>query len=386
MQPPQMSTKPSHGTTYNVLFLFTLCIQCSFGSLLPKVATPLKEHWTDDADWHVVSPTATAEFLIPRLVSPVLAGDELGGNPVWLRAVLNYTKLSMKVGPELNLWPRLLRPLVSYLKPSCYRLRKYIREAKAIASPVIRKRALARTAGVQEEYLDGIRWFEEIANGRYYHPILVQMMAAVAFIETTGDLLAQVLIDLCGHADWEKIAQEMREEIISVFRETAVYRTALDKLTLMDSVLKESLRLKPASIMAMGRFATEDVELSDGTKIPKNSAVCIANVAMRDPNIYPNPDTFDPYRFANLVKAGDSTAYLVTPSPKHLGFGLGHSACPGRFLAALEVKAMLCHMLLKYDIKLADDCRPTVLVDGAFCSADPSAKIVVRRRQEEISL
>jgi cytochrome P450 len=136
----------------------------------------------------------------------------------------------------------------------------------------------------------------------------------------------------------------------------------------------------------MGRIALAPVKLSNNTLIPKNTRLLVSNTGMWDPEIYPEPHTFDPYRFLRPHEDNASTAQLVSLSPLHLGFGLGKHACPGRFFAAAEVKIILCHILLKYDVKLADGCRPSVLRVGTNLLADPSAKLVIRRRQEEISL
>lgn len=81
-----------------------------------------------------------------------------------------------------------------------------------------------------------------------------------------------------------------------------------------------------------------------------------------------------------------SSAQLVSTGPDHLGFGYGSHACPGRFLAANEVKVILCHMLLKYEWKFVEICRPDVKISGTVLQSDPHAKISIRRRQEEILL
>jgi cytochrome P450 len=104
---------------------------------------------------------------------------------------------------------------------------------------------------------------------------------------------------------------------------------------------------------------------------------------MRDPDIYPNPDVFDPYRFANLREAGDKSASLVSTSVEHMGFGLGPHACPGRFFVATEIKIILCHMLLKYDLRSVDGFQGSAQNSGITLNSDRGAKVAVRRRQEE---
>jgi cytochrome P450 len=138
----------------------------------------------------------------------------------------------------------------------------------------------------------------------------------------------------------------------------------------------------------MRRVASADIELSDGTVIPKDSAVMVSNHKMWDPTIYPNPDEYDGYRFLKLrEKPGHETsAQLVSPSPEHLGFGFGKHACPGRFFATNQIKIFLCHVLLKYDFKLTEGCTPQAMRAGVVLAADPTGKLDIRRRQEEFLL
>ncbi|KIL65473.1 hypothetical protein M378DRAFT_162099 [Amanita muscaria Koide BX008] len=45
---------------------------------------------------------------------------------------------------------------------------------------------------------------------------------------------------------------------------------------------------------------------------------------------------------------------FVSLSVDYVLFGHGRRACPGRFFVANERKVMLSHVLLNYDIKMAD--------------------------------
>ena len=57
---------------------------------------------------------------------------------------------------------------------------------------------------------------------------------------------------------------------------------------------------------------------------------------------------------------------------------------PGRFFAAAEVKTMLAHVLLNYDIKMANDAgRPTNISIGSEMMPDPSAEVLFRKRCTE---
>lgn len=135
----------------------------------------------------------------------------------------------------------------------------------------------------------------------------------------------------------------------------------------------------------MFRYATGPVTLPDGTIIPQGTLTSVANPSRLDPKIYPDPDTFDGYRFVRM--RADASQAPLAPFSKtnhtHLAFGHGKQACPGRFIAINEVKLALCHILLKYDIDLVDGCDSQLIRTGMVTVRNPTAKIRVRRRQEE---
>lgn len=137
--------------------------------------------------------------------------------------------------------------------------------------------------------------------------------------------------------------------------------------------------------VSMGRTATKDVFLKNGAILPKDSIVATSCQLMWDPIRYEDPGKFDPYRFMKRRESGDRserhTASLVATSPDHMGFGHGCHACPGRFFGANEIKIILCHLLLKYDLKLAEDSPTRPVRWGFEMLANPGAKILVRRRQ-----
>jgi cytochrome P450 len=100
----------------------------------------------------------------------------------------------------------------------------------------------------------------------------------------------------------------------------------------------------------VNRHVESDIELSDGTILPKN-ALCIVLAEFSNSEIYPEPDKFDAWRFikAQATPSQGNAWSMVSVSPDQMSFGIGKHACPGRFFAVNEVKIVLCHMLLKYD-------------------------------------
>ncbi len=139
---------------------------------------------------------------------------------------------------------------------------------------------------------DAIEWFETAANGRPYDPISAQLLLSTAAIHTTTDLTCQTLTKIAQNPE---ILAPLRKEIVDVLQEHGWKKTALYEMKLLDSVIKEGQRSKPSSIgnatpkmpcspfmiantcvsVTMRRIALDDVKLSDGTVIPKNSQVCV---------------------------------------------------------------------------------------------------------------
>lgn len=52
----------------------------------------------------------------------------------------------------------------------------------------------------------------------------------------------------------------------------------------------------------------------------------------------------------------------------------------------MEAKIALAHLLMKYDLKLAPGADPKVLDVGFALVPDPTARVMVRRRQEAAPL
>lgn len=359
--------------------------------LSQEACVALEKEWTNNSNWHELTLKPSILKIVAQLSSRVFLGDQICRNPDWLRITISYTVDSFIAALALRQWPEFIRPMVAEFLPCCRKIRHELDEARSIIAPVLEQRRnaekeAARAGNSISTFNDAMQWMEDSAKGQPYDAAVVQMSFSLAAIHTTSDMLTQVLLDLC---DKEKIIQALREEIVLVIRDEVWKKTSLLKLKLMDSVLKESQRLKPIGIASMRRLASADIQLSDGTLLRKGTSLLVSGERMRDPDIYPDPETFEPYRFLKLreIPGHETSAQLVSPSPEHMGFGYGNHACPGRFFAVNEVKIALCHILLKYDFQLAPgSSRPTVMQTGVLWDADPVARIAIRRRQEEITL
>ena len=96
----------------------------------------------------------------------------------------------------------------------------------------------------------------------------------------------------------------------------------LDDPSLIPQMSEEALRLV-SPVMHMRRTATEDTELN-GQKIAKDEKVVLwYGAANRDPDVFPDPDTFNIHR---------------DNAEKHLAFGHGVHKCLGSRIAKMQLR------------------------------------------------
>ncbi|RYP45086.1 hypothetical protein DL768_008517 [Monosporascus sp. mg162] len=363
---------------------------------LSRVTEPLSAETThalsvnfgDSPEWHEVTLKSTLLDVIARISSRVFLGTQLCRNEEWLSITKAYTINLFVAAVKLRMYPRPLRKLVHWFIPECKKLRGQFDESRRVIHPVIAARRETRraalAAGEKVPYFnDALDWVDEesSAKGIKYDPVGFQLMLSVAAIHTTTDLLVQVMIDLAQHPEFMELA---REEIVRELRDGGWKKASLYNMKLLDSIVKESQRLKPISLAAMRRRAVKDIKLSTGLVLKKGTRTIVDIYRMRDPEVYDNPDEWDGYRFLKLraLPGKDNMAQLVATHRDHLAFGHGIYACPGRSFAANEIKVALCHILMKYDWILAPGTDTQPMVIGASNSSSPTAKILIKKREK----
>ncbi|CZT49092.1 related to gibberellin cluster-GA14-synthase [Rhynchosporium secalis] len=346
----------------------------------------LKSSWTDDKSFHKVHLYQTALTLIARVSILAFLGPDLCRNQRWVEINTQYTVVALGAVNALRKWPRFLLPMVHWFHPQVRATRALLNEARTILGPTHEKRARELAAG-KEAPSDALTWFEELAQGQpySYDPTVAQMTFTVASIHATTDMFCQILLDLTKYPE---IVEALRKELLDVLKKNGWQQSSFSQLKLMDSVMKESQRLKPISQVFNKRVATDDIKLDEDLQIPKGAYIVISANNMKDPETYPEPEVFDAYRF---IKRAENPEYAKSSSfssvsVDHTGFGFGNHACPGRFYVTLELKILLAHIILRYDWKLPDGYEAKIFCNGFDTVTDMMAEILVRRRAEEIDV
>jgi cytochrome P450 len=150
--------------------------------------------------------------------------------------------------------------------------------------------------------------------------------------------------------------------------EGAIPFETLRSLKALDYFVRETGRLYPP-VLNVPRGVTEDVEFG-GYVIPAGTQVRLGLAAThRLPTVFRDPDRFDPDRFAPPRDEDKATPYAVVT------FGGGPRVCIGQHFAHIEVKALIAHVLPRYDLTYARDTPP---VHAGFLNAFIPQGIPVR--------
>src|SRR5262249_45760415 len=128
--------------------------------------------------------------------------------------------------------------------------------------------------------------------------------------ETSAQTLAWTLFLLAHHPD---VLASLDDEIHGVLRGAAPTPEKAAKLVLVDRVLKESMRILPATPLLHVRVCAGEALLGP-YRLPLEANVVVSPfVTHRDPAFYPEPARFRPERWE----------HLAPPHHAYLPFGAG---------------------------------------------------------------
>ena len=171
------------------------------------------------------------------------------------------------------------------------------------------------------------------------------MMAAH---DTTTSSITSVVHFLGTHPEWQ---DKIREQILAVKAKTggALTYESLGELETIELVFKESLRLIPP-VPSMPRRALKEFVFMNHV-IPAGAHIGInPMMTHRLPDVWPEPEKFDPLRFTAENSKGRHK-YAWVP------FGGGGHMCLGLHFAYMQVKSFFFHLLAENRIVLSDSYR-----------------------------
>ena len=146
------------------------------------------------------------------------------------------------------------------------------------------------------------------------------------------------------------------------------------RLPRLDWAIKEAVRLRPV-MSHYARLNTVDYEV-DGYLLPKGWLTIICpSVAHRLPEVFTDPDAYDPERFAPGRAEDRRHPYSL------IGFSGGFYRCPGSAFGNNELRVILSALLERFSLRLVTPSPGTDFDLGIIKPASPCTIRYARRRE-----
>ena len=135
--------------------------------------------------------------------------------------------------------------------------------------------------------------------------------------------------------------RQLREEL----RNAGETLSELQQLPFLNAVIKETMRLNPTIISTLPRTLDTELPIPKlGVSLPKGTTVGMQNyVHHRDPEIFADPESFNPERWLGDCDAAERT---ITP------FSLGQRNCIGQNLARAELYMAVSKVFRRLSVTL----------------------------------
>ncbi|KAF3761191.1 cytochrome P450 [Cryphonectria parasitica EP155] len=327
-----------------------------------ELEMPLREF----TNWQEVNIHEKLLRIVGMVSGRIFIGPELCRSEEYLDAAINYTMDVMKAQRAVQRMRPWMRPFLANTLPEIKHLNQRLNEAQAFLKPLVdrRQKLHAEKPDSEDGPDDFLQWMLD-SQDKFTDPASrnfakVQLGLSFAAIHTTTLTATNAFYNLAAAS--EAVKNELKEEAVQALSENDGVFTSkcLQSMKKLDSFLRETLRMTPASMASFQRKLLQDVRLSNGQVVPKGATIEIPAVAVNnDPEIFPNPEEFDPFRFSRIREEGKAGAaalnQFVSVNQTSLTFGFGRHACPGRFFAANEIKMILANTLIRYDVRMPGD-------------------------------
>nr|XP_034178687.1 cytochrome P450 6A1-like [Osmia lignaria]XP_034178688.1 cytochrome P450 6A1-like [Osmia lignaria]XP_034178689.1 cytochrome P450 6A1-like [Osmia lignaria] len=179
---------------------------------------------------------------------------------------------------------------------------------------------------------------------------LLTAQAAVFFaagFETSSTTVGHTLYEMALNPN---IQDKLRQEIKEVYTKNKGNWTydSLRDMKYLDKVFKETLRKYPPAGLLTRRCNSNYTFNGTKVSIPTDTEVFVSVHAIHtDPNIYPDPDVFDPERF-------NEDAEAARHSMSFIPFGDGPRNCIGARFAIYQTKIGIIQMLKNFRVDVCD--------------------------------
>jgi cytochrome P450 len=334
-------------------------------------------------EWTPIVPLDSVMRIIALVSGRIFVGPELNRNDEYVSTLVGFAVRNMMVTTSMRKYPAWLRPLAEHWDANVKKVNESIEVMGRLIEPLVEARH-----GSGKEHNDMLAWAmaccppDRSTDLRWQAMYMLQI--GTASIHVTSTTVTHLWFDLAARPQYLAELRAEIEEVAASEPEGKLGKTSLPRLKKLDSFMKESMRLNPFSVTGFSRKVMTDLTMADGTVFPAGITITapVSRISM-DPDIYDDPETFDGLRFCKLrERPGNETKYqYVATNKETLNWGHGNHACPGRFFANNEIKFIMSHLILHYDIKLPDgEGRPqNIWTEGAIMP-DASKAVLFKAR------
>lgn len=185
--------------------------------------------------------------------------------------------------------------------------------------------------------------------------LIESLQLMVAGNETSSNALSWIFYLLARHPAHQ---QQVREEIHEVMGDGEVTFQGLQQLALTQRVMDEALRLYPPFWM-IDRIALQD-DVICGVPVPAGTLVVpYIYGTHRNPEIWEDPETFDPSRF-------EPARRRARPALGYIPFGAGPRICVGKNMAVMQMLLIVASFVRRYEFQMEREApvgiRPMMLL------------------------
>jgi cytochrome P450 len=189
--------------------------------------------------------------------------------------------------------------------------------------------------------------------------------------DTTTSTIAFMFYELAHHPEVVARLVAEQDELLGGGGPTGAQLMA-GELVELEQVLDETLRMYPPAWVGPRR-SIEPFEVC-GVKCPGNAPMIYSSWAShRLPDVFPDPDSFKPERFAPEAKK-------ALPKGAYVPFGGGPRTCIGMRFGQLEIRTIATAMLSQFSFALAPGYELKVRQQPTIGPADGMPMIIGERR------
>jgi cytochrome P450 len=186
------------------------------------------------------------------------------------------------------------------------------------------------------------------------------MTLLIAGHETTATALTWALY-------WIHKFPKVRERVLAELQTAdPIDSGALSRLSYLNAVCCETLRIYPVGILTFPRVAISTVEVMGYSLEPGTIVVGSIYLTHHRKEIYPDPDHFKPERF--LERRFSPFEYLP--------FGGGARRCIGMAFAQFEMNLVISRVLSRFELALADQRSVRPMRRGLTAGPSPVRLVV----------